>query len=186
MPRLLLFSAGFVLALGFGGVAWSAPDSLGDFGGSAFRYGEQQASACGRGLPSSGFFRLYAKHIAFFAHPTAKFTGSYVQMRGRAAYLTLYFRSRWTGKRLYVDLKIVSSRYFGVTRLQVLRYNAFIPPFSGISLLRRFVVTFFKDELTRTKNPREARRIRSILNRLNRIKGRHMCLMYLAYRWSKF
>lgn len=169
MSRFLLITAAFVFFLFHPVLAEAAPS----------------VATCGSGKPTSGFFYAHAKRMAFFAHPTARYLGARVRINRSTALVALYMRSRWTSKKLYVILKFGLTSY-GLSRFEVLRYNAWVPPFSGLSLMRRFIVEFFKAELTKTKSKSEAFFIKTALNRLHRIKGRNMCLWYLKYKWRKY
>jgi len=138
---------------------------------------------CGSSRPTTSFFYTHGKLMAFFAHPTARYLGSRVSIYGGMAYVRLLMKSRWTGKRLYVDLKLGLSSAVGVSSFSLERYNALFPPFAAMQLIKSFAIKYFQSELRNQSSGKRAAFLKGALAALNQLSGEGMCHLFLRYKW---
>lgn len=131
----------------------------------------------------SNFITSKAETIALYAHPTSEYLGYRdLKVYGDEAYITLKLKC-WIIGRYEMRVKVKVNSLDFISRVSVIRDEAYMPAFSTVSFILDAVKDLMEETDSSTSNRAMSAVERSVNQTIENWDGQDMCLFALNCLW---
>ncbi len=131
------------------------------------------------------FFKSVKRMIATCAHPTADYVSSDVSVSGYTANISIVYRSKWNGNRIYTNISIGVDSDGDIRGIEVTSDTAFMPAFATLSIIKEIATEYITENNDESKESEHSAIAKYIKSRWDSLSGKDLCYLLLKYQWVK-